>query len=126
VDVLLTGIKTPEEFIASASTLQAAVFAASCDLLGSAAGRRLAAACDAYSGTAGVRDAVNPVTEPLSVLPASEFTVIPLGSSPEVAADEVRAFVAAVDASALVHNGFWETLCEDVSMVDYADWEEDE
>jgi hypothetical protein len=46
----LTGIKTPEEFIASASTLQAAVFAASCDLLGSAAGRRLAAACDAYSG----------------------------------------------------------------------------
>jgi hypothetical protein len=30
---------------------------------------------------------MHPVTEPLPVLPAPEFTVIPLGSSPEVPAD---------------------------------------
>jgi hypothetical protein len=44
----------------------------------------------------------------------------------EEAADEVRALVAAVDDSALVHNGFWETLCEDVAIGDYPDWGEDE
>jgi hypothetical protein len=44
----------------------------------------------------------------------------------EEAADEVRALVAGIDDSALVHNGFWETLCEDVAMGDYSDWDEDE
>ncbi|GHD63816.1 hypothetical protein GCM10010317_061180 [Streptomyces mirabilis] len=40
----------------------------------------------------------------------------------EEVADEVRDIIAAVDDTALVHNGFWDGLCEDVAMGDYSNW----
>ncbi|WP_241678938.1 SUKH-4 family immunity protein [Streptomyces lasalocidi] len=39
-------------------------------------------------------------------------------------ADELRRLLAALDATALADNGLWETLCDDVAMGDYANWEE--
>ncbi|WOX12665.1 SUKH-4 family immunity protein [Streptomyces sp. N50] len=41
----------------------------------------------------------------------------------EVAA-ELRDLVSGIDETALVHNGFWETFCDDVAIGDYADWDE--
>lgn len=38
-------------------------------------------------------------------------------------ADEVRGLIARIDPTALVHNGFWDGVCEDVAMGDYADWD---
>jgi hypothetical protein len=38
-------------------------------------------------------------------------------------ADELRELIAALDETALAHNGFWETLCDDVAIGDYAGWE---
>ncbi|WP_326577580.1 SUKH-4 family immunity protein [Actinacidiphila glaucinigra] len=38
------------------------------------------------------------------------------------AADELRELVATLDDTALTHNGFWESLCDDVEMGDYANW----
>ncbi|QIY96383.1 SUKH-4 family immunity protein [Streptomyces sp. S1D4-11] len=40
----------------------------------------------------------------------------------EEVADEIREIIAAVDGTALVHNGFWDGLCEDVAMGDYSNW----
>ncbi|MEH0450124.1 MULTISPECIES: SUKH-4 family immunity protein [unclassified Streptomyces] len=40
----------------------------------------------------------------------------------QAAADELRELVTTFDDSALAHNGFWEALCEDVEMGDYANW----
>ena len=40
------------------------------------------------------------------------------------AADDLRELLASLDATALAHNGFWETLCDDVAMGDYANWED--
>jgi hypothetical protein len=40
-------------------------------------------------------------------------------------ADELRRLLAALDDTALAHNGLWETMCDDVAMGDYAGWEED-
>jgi hypothetical protein len=42
----------------------------------------------------------------------------------EEVAEEVRGIIAAIDDTALVHNGFWQTMCEDVAMGDYASWDE--
>ncbi|MFG2305251.1 SUKH-4 family immunity protein [Actinacidiphila glaucinigra] len=39
-------------------------------------------------------------------------------------ADELRRLLAALDDTALADNGLWETLCDDVAMGDYANWEE--
>ncbi|MER5618863.1 SUKH-4 family immunity protein [Streptomyces sp. NPDC002215] len=36
-------------------------------------------------------------------------------------ADEIRELVSVLDESALLHDGFWETFCDDVAMGDYAD-----
>ncbi|MEU3462005.1 SUKH-4 family immunity protein [Streptomyces sp. NPDC006733] len=38
------------------------------------------------------------------------------------AADDLRELLVALDDTALAHNGFWETLCDDVAMGDYANW----
>ncbi|MDH6484825.1 SUKH-4 family immunity protein [Streptomyces sp. SAI-127] len=38
----------------------------------------------------------------------------------QAAADELRELVTTLDDTALAHNGFWETLCDDVAMGDYA------
>ncbi|MCX5328302.1 SUKH-4 family immunity protein [Streptomyces sp. NBC_00140] len=40
------------------------------------------------------------------------------------AADELRELIATLDDTALAHNGFWETLCDDVEIGDYANWRE--
>ena len=40
------------------------------------------------------------------------------------AADDLRELLAALDDTALAHNGFWETLCDDVAMGDYANGED--
>lgn len=37
-------------------------------------------------------------------------------------AEELRRMIASLDATALVHNGFWDGFCEDVSAGDYATW----
>ena len=42
----------------------------------------------------------------------------------QAAADELRELVTTLDDTALAHNGFWETLCDDVAMGDYANWGE--
>ena len=42
----------------------------------------------------------------------------------QAAADELREVVTTLDDTALAHNGFWETLCEDVAMGDYANWKD--
>ncbi|MET7567295.1 SUKH-4 family immunity protein [Streptomyces sp. NPDC005492] len=41
----------------------------------------------------------------------------------EEAAEELRDLVASIDDTALVHNGFWDTFCDDVAIGDYADWD---
>ncbi|GAA4830721.1 SUKH-4 family immunity protein [Kitasatospora terrestris] len=41
------------------------------------------------------------------------------------AADELRRLLTALDDTALADNGLWETLCDDVAMGDYANWEEE-
>lgn len=38
-------------------------------------------------------------------------------------AEELRDLVSGIDETALAHNGFWETFCDDVAIGDYADWE---
>lgn len=38
------------------------------------------------------------------------------------AADELRELIATLDDTTLAHNGFWETLCNDVEIGDYANW----
>jgi hypothetical protein len=38
-------------------------------------------------------------------------------------AEEVRELIAGLDDTALVHNGFWETFCDDVAIGDYANWD---
>ncbi|MFC1407814.1 SUKH-4 family immunity protein [Streptacidiphilus sp. N1-12] len=40
-------------------------------------------------------------------------------------ADELRRLLAALDDTALADNGLWETLCDDVAMGDYANWEDE-
>ncbi|MGW1504332.1 SUKH-4 family immunity protein [Streptomyces mirabilis] len=42
----------------------------------------------------------------------------------EKVADELRDLISGIDETALVHNGFWETFCDDVAIGDYADWDE--
>ncbi|MFD9513176.1 SUKH-4 family immunity protein [Streptomyces mirabilis] len=41
----------------------------------------------------------------------------------EEVAEELRDLVSCIDETALVHNGFWETFCDDVAIGDYADWD---
>lgn len=41
----------------------------------------------------------------------------------EKVAEELRELVSGIDETALAHNGFWETFCDDVAMGDYADWD---
>lgn len=36
-------------------------------------------------------------------------------------ADEIREIISALDESALVRDGFWETFCDDVAISDYVD-----
>ena len=36
-------------------------------------------------------------------------------------ADEIRELISVLDESAFLHDGFWETFCDDVAMGDYAD-----
>ena len=40
------------------------------------------------------------------------------------AADDLREVLATLDDTALAPNGLWETLCDDVAMGDYANWED--
>jgi len=40
----------------------------------------------------------------------------------QLVADELRQLIAALDETALVHNGFWETMCDDVAIGDYTSW----
>jgi hypothetical protein len=40
------------------------------------------------------------------------------------AADDLRELLVTFDDTALAHNGLWETLCDDVAMGDYANWED--
>ncbi|GAA1962400.1 SUKH-4 family immunity protein [Kitasatospora viridis] len=39
------------------------------------------------------------------------------------AADDLRELLATLDDTALAHNGLWETLCDDIAMGDYANWQ---
>ncbi|MFJ6573326.1 SUKH-4 family immunity protein [Streptomyces sp. NPDC091292] len=41
----------------------------------------------------------------------------------EEVAGELRGLVSSIDGTALAHDGFWETFCDDVAIGDYADWE---
>jgi hypothetical protein len=41
----------------------------------------------------------------------------------EEAAEELRGLLAGIDETALAHNGFWETFCDDVAMANYPDWD---
>ncbi|WP_369036626.1 SUKH-4 family immunity protein [Streptomyces adonidis] len=41
----------------------------------------------------------------------------------EEVAEELRDLLSGIDGTALVHNGFWETFCDDVAIGDYADWD---
>jgi len=41
----------------------------------------------------------------------------------EEVAEELRDLVFGIDETALVHNGFWETFCDDVAIGDYAGWD---
>jgi hypothetical protein len=38
-------------------------------------------------------------------------------------ADELRELIAGLDDTALAHNGFWETFCDDLAIGDYANWD---
>ncbi|MET4926780.1 SUKH-4 family immunity protein [Streptomyces sp. PSRA5] len=40
------------------------------------------------------------------------------------AADDLREVLAALDDTALAHNGLWETLCDDIAMGNYANWQD--
>ncbi|MFJ8226886.1 SUKH-4 family immunity protein [Streptomyces griseus] len=42
----------------------------------------------------------------------------------EEAAGDLRELLATLDDTALAHNGLWETLCDDVEMGAYANWED--
>ncbi|MEV5432704.1 SUKH-4 family immunity protein [Streptomyces sp. NPDC052701] len=42
----------------------------------------------------------------------------------EEVAEELRGLVSGIDETALVHDGFWETFCDDVAIGDCADWDE--
>ncbi|MEV7082780.1 SUKH-4 family immunity protein [Streptomyces sp. NPDC093516] len=42
----------------------------------------------------------------------------------EEVAEELRDLVSGIDETALVHDGFWETFCDDVAIGNYADWDE--
>jgi hypothetical protein len=41
----------------------------------------------------------------------------------ERVADELRDIIMRIDETAIVHNGFWDGVCEDVAMGEYADWD---
>ena len=41
----------------------------------------------------------------------------------EQEAEELRDLLVDIDETALAHNGFWETFCDDVAMGNYADWD---
>ncbi|MFF9206288.1 SUKH-4 family immunity protein [Streptomyces sp. NPDC014986] len=41
----------------------------------------------------------------------------------EEAAEELRDLISGIDETALAHNGFWETFCDDVAIGDYANWD---
>ncbi|WP_277922229.1 SUKH-4 family immunity protein [Streptomyces sp. Root369] len=41
----------------------------------------------------------------------------------EEVAEELRDLISVIDETALAHNGFWETFCDDVAIGDYADWD---
>jgi hypothetical protein len=41
----------------------------------------------------------------------------------EEVAEELRDLLSRIDATPLVHNGFWETFCDDVAIEDHADWD---
>lgn len=41
----------------------------------------------------------------------------------EEVAEELRDLISGIDETALAHNGFWETFCDDVAIGDYADWD---
>ncbi|WP_237323544.1 SUKH-4 family immunity protein [Streptomyces sp. MOE7] len=41
----------------------------------------------------------------------------------EEVAEELRDLISGIDETALVHNEFWETFCDDVAIRDYADWD---
>ncbi|MGW1759207.1 SUKH-4 family immunity protein [Streptomyces mirabilis] len=42
----------------------------------------------------------------------------------EEVADEVREIIVTIDDTAMVHNGFWDGICEDVAMGDYSNWDD--
>ncbi|WP_251016368.1 SUKH-4 family immunity protein [Streptomyces sp. ISL-99] len=41
----------------------------------------------------------------------------------EEVAEELRDLISAIDETALAHNGFWDTFCDDVAIGDYANWD---
>ncbi|SFG80512.1 SUKH-4 family immunity protein [Streptomyces mirabilis] len=41
----------------------------------------------------------------------------------EEVAEELRDLICAIDETALAHNGFWATFCDDVAIGDYANWD---
>ncbi|WP_328665756.1 SUKH-4 family immunity protein [Streptomyces sp. NBC_00328] len=41
----------------------------------------------------------------------------------EAVAEELRDLISGIDETALVHDGFWETFCDDVAIGDYPDWD---
>jgi hypothetical protein len=41
----------------------------------------------------------------------------------EEVAEELRGILFGIDESALAHNGFWDTFCDDVAIGDYSDWD---
>ncbi|MET7858184.1 SUKH-4 family immunity protein [Streptomyces sp. NPDC005318] len=41
----------------------------------------------------------------------------------EEVAEELRGLLFGIDETALAHNGFWETFCDDVAIGDYSDWD---
>ncbi|MFF3663349.1 SUKH-4 family immunity protein [Streptomyces olivochromogenes] len=41
----------------------------------------------------------------------------------EEEAEKLRDLISGIDETALVHNGFWETFCDDVAIGDYTDWD---
>lgn len=51
----------------------------------------------------------------------ARFPFRPDGDEEE--AEELRGLLVGIDETALAHNGFWETFCDDVAMGNYADWD---
>ncbi|MFJ9381603.1 SUKH-4 family immunity protein [Streptomyces sp. NPDC101455] len=41
----------------------------------------------------------------------------------EEVAEKLRDLISGIDETALAHNGFWETFCDDMAIGDYADWD---